>query len=134
MTVNHQIVVTACALILSAGIANAGPCTSQTTGTGDGQQASNRAAQADERQEHAQPSVAEQPKSTGKAVQPSITEQTPEPSAKMTDQDRFSKDAIGGLRGIGQDGRSRLLTRNCHSAPVKTEAGQWPRLAAASRG
>jgi hypothetical protein len=91
MTAKHQLVITACALILSAGIANAGPCTNQTTGTGGGQQAVNRATQADQRQEHAQPSVAEQANSTGKAAQPSVAEQAPEPSAKTTDQNRFSK-------------------------------------------
>jgi len=89
MIAKHQLVMTACALILSAGIANAGPCnTSQTTGTGDGQQAVNSAAQADQRQEHAQPSVAQQPQSTGKAEQPNTTEQSAVPSAKMTDQDQ----------------------------------------------
>ena len=91
MTAKHQLVMIACALILSAGVANAGPCnTGQTTGTGGGQQAASRAAQADQRQEHVQPSVAEQPKSTGKTVQSPVAEQTPEPSAKMTGQDRFS--------------------------------------------
>jgi hypothetical protein len=89
MTAKHQLVMTACALILSAGIANAGPCnTSQTTGTGDGQQAVNSAAQADQRHEHAQPSVAQQPQSTGKAEQPNATQQSAVPSAKMTDQDQ----------------------------------------------
>ena len=91
MTARHQVVMTACALILSAGIANAGPCnTSQTTGTGDGQQAANKATQQDQRQEHAQPSVAQQPQSTGKAEQPNTTEQSAVPSAKMTDQDQSS--------------------------------------------
>ena len=92
MTAKYQVVMTACALILSAGVANAGPCnTSQTTGTGDGQQAVNRAAQADQRQEHVQPSVAQQPQSTGKAEQPKTTEQSAAvPSAKMTDQDQSS--------------------------------------------
>ena len=91
MTARHQVIMTACALILSAGIANAGPCnTSQTTGTGDGQQAVNRAAQADQRQEHAQPSVAQQPQSTGKPEQSNTTEQSAVPSAKMTDQDQSS--------------------------------------------
>ena len=108
MTVNHQFVVTACALILSAGIANAGPCTNQTTGTGDGQQAPNRAAQADQRQQHAQPSVAEQPKSSGKAVQPSVAEQTPEPSAKMTDQDRFSK-----APSEGSEASAKMADQGC---------------------
>lgn len=90
MTVKHQIAVSACALLLSAGIANAGPCnTNQTTGIGDGQQAANRSAQADQRQEHAQPSVAQQPQSTGKAEQPSTTElPSAVPSAKMTDQNQ----------------------------------------------
>jgi len=60
----------------------------QTTGTGDGQQAVNSAAQADQRHEHAQPSVAQQPQSTGKAEQPNATEQSAVPSAKMTDQDQ----------------------------------------------
>src|SRR5450755_4220588 len=83
MTTKHQFFMTACALILSAGVANAGPCnTGQTTGTGDGQQAANRAAQ--------QPSVAQQPQSTGKAEQPNTTEQSAVPSAKMTDQDQSS--------------------------------------------
>jgi len=78
---------TACALILTAGIANAGPCnTNQTTGTGDGQQAANKATQ----QDHAQPSVAQQPQSTGKAEQSNTTEQSAVPSAKMTDQDQSS--------------------------------------------
>lgn len=91
MTTKHQFFMTACALILSAGVANAGPCnTGQTTGTGDGQQAANRAAQADQRQQHAQPSVAQQPQSTGKAEQPNTTEQSAVPSAKMTDQDQSS--------------------------------------------
>jgi hypothetical protein len=84
-----QLVMAAGALILSAGIANAGPCnTGQTTGTGQGQQAGNRAAQADQRQEHAQPKVAEQPSSAGETS--TTARQAPEPSAKMTDQDRFS--------------------------------------------
>ena len=91
MTAKHQLAMTACALILTAGVANAGPCnTSQTTGIGDGQQAANRSAQADQRQEHAQPSVAQQPQSTGKAEQPITTEQSAVPSAKMTDQDQSS--------------------------------------------
>ena len=96
MTARQQVVMTACALILTAGIANAGPCnTSQTTGIGDGQQAANRAAQVDQRQEHAQPSVAQQPQSTGKAEQPNATdqrttEQSAVPSGKMTDQDQPS--------------------------------------------
>jgi hypothetical protein len=94
MTTKHQLIITACALILSAGIANAGPCnTSQTTGKGDGQQAVNRAAQADQRQEHAQPSVAQQPQSTGKPEQSNTTEQSAVPSAKMTDQDQSSSAA-----------------------------------------
>ena len=89
MTAKHQLVMTACALILTAGVANAGPCNNnQTTGIGDGQQASNRAAQADQRQEHAQPSVAQQPQSTGKAEQPSTTEQSAVQSAKMANQDQ----------------------------------------------
>ncbi|HEY8671635.1 MAG TPA: hypothetical protein VIL63_12385 [Terriglobales bacterium] len=91
MTARHQLAISACALILSAGIANAGPCnTSQTTGTGAGQQAANRAAQVGQRQEHAQPRVAQQPQSTGKAEQPNSTEQSAVPSAKMTDQDQSS--------------------------------------------
>jgi hypothetical protein len=109
MTAKHQLVITACALILSAGIANAGPCnTSQTTGTGDGQQTVNRAAQADQRQEHAQPSVAEQPESTGKAAQPSVAEQAPEPSAKMTDQDRFS-----GTPSEGSEASAKMADQGC---------------------
>jgi len=88
MTAKHQLVMTACALILTAGVANAGPC--NTTGIGNGQQAANRSAQADQRQEHAQPSVAQQPQSTGKAEQPSTTEQSAVPSAKMTDQNQSS--------------------------------------------
>ena len=92
MTAKHQLVMIACALILTAGVANAGPCNSpsQTTGIGDGPQAANRSAQADQRQEHAQPSVAQQPQSTGKTEQPSTTEQSAVPSAKMTDQDQSS--------------------------------------------
>jgi hypothetical protein len=90
MTARRQLAISACALILSAGIANAGPCnTSQTTGTGDGH-ALNRAAQADQRQQHAQLSVARQPQSTGKAEPPNTTEQSAVPSAKMTDQDQSS--------------------------------------------
>jgi hypothetical protein len=93
MTTKNQLVMTACALILTAGVANAGPCnTSQTTGIGDGQQA--RSAQADQQQEHAQPTVAQQPQSTGKAEQPNNTDQRNAeqtvPSAKMTDQDQSS--------------------------------------------
>ena len=92
MIAKHQLVMTACVLILTAGVANAGPCnTNQTTGIGDGQQAANRSAQADQRQEHAQPSVARQPQSTGRAEQPKTTEQSAAvPSAKMTDQDQSS--------------------------------------------
>lgn len=108
MTAKHQLVITACALILSAGIANAGPCTNQTTGTGGGQQAVNRATQADQRQEHAQPNVAEQARSTGKAVQPSVAEQTPEPSAKMTDQDRFS-----GTPSQGSEASAKMADQGC---------------------
>jgi hypothetical protein len=89
MTAKHQLVITACALILSGGIANAGPCSNQTTGTGGGLQAVNRATQADQRQEHAQPSVAEQ---------------APEPSPKQV-----LKGAIGKLRGLRKDGGPRLL-------------------------
>lgn len=106
MTARHQLIMTACALILSTGIANAGPC--NTTGTGDGQQAPNRAAQADQRQEHAQPNVAEQPKSTGKAVQPTVAEQTPQPSAKMTDQDRFS-----GTPPEGSEASAKMADQGC---------------------
>ena len=97
---------TACALILTAGVANAGPCnTSQTTGTGDGQQAANRSAQADQRQEHAQPSVAQQqPQSTGKAEQPSTTEPSAVPSAKMTDQNQSATAPSEGSGDISQDG------------------------------
>ena len=88
MPAKHQLAMTACALILTAGVANAGPC--NTNGIGNGQQAANRSAQADQRQEHAQPSVAQQPQSTGKAEQPSTTEQSAVPSAKMTDQNQSS--------------------------------------------
>lgn len=91
MIAQHQLVLTACALVLAAGVAEAGPCnTIHTTGTSEGQQTVNKAAQADQRQEHAQPSVAQQPQSTGKAEQPSTTEQRAVPSAKMTDQDQLS--------------------------------------------
>jgi len=54
MTAKHHLVLTACALMLTVGAANAGPC--NTTGIGNGQQAANRSAQADQREEHAQPS------------------------------------------------------------------------------
>lgn len=86
MTAKHQLAMTAFVLILTAGVAHAGPC--NTTGTGDGQQTVNRAAQADQRQEHVQPSVAQQPQSTGKAEQPNASGQSAVPSAKMTDQDQ----------------------------------------------
>jgi hypothetical protein len=54
-----QVLIAACALvILGGGVANAGPCsTGQTSG--------NKAAQEGQRQEHAQPAVAEQPKGGG---------------------------------------------------------------------
>jgi hypothetical protein len=85
MIAKFQLIVIACALFLTAGVANAGPC--NTTGTGDGQQTVNRTAQANQRQEHGQPSVAQQPQSTGKTEQRSASEQSAVPSAKMTDQD-----------------------------------------------
>ena len=93
MTAKRQLTLTACALILTVGAANAGPCnTGQTTGVGNGQQAVNRSAQTNQRQEHAQPNVAQQSQSTGKAEQPSTTttEQSAVLSAKMIDQDQSS--------------------------------------------
>ena len=99
------------ALILSVGIANAGPCNgSATTGIGDGQQAANRAAQADQRQEHAQPTVAQQPSSTGKAVEPSTAQNAPEPSAKMTDQDKFSGT---GTHSGNSETSAKMADQNC---------------------
>jgi hypothetical protein len=68
----------------------------------------NRAAQADQRQEHAQPNVAEEARSTGKAVQPSVAEQTPEPPAKMTDQDRFS-----GTPSQGSEASAKMADQGC---------------------
>jgi hypothetical protein len=99
-----------CALVMSAGMANAGPCNSSgTTGIG-GSKATNRSAQAEQRQEHAQPSVAQQPRSTGNAAQPSTAQQTPEPSAKMTDEDRFS---ATGTHVNGSDTSAKMADQDC---------------------
>jgi hypothetical protein len=81
-----QVLIAACALvILGGGVANAGPCnTGQTTGMSNG----DKAAQEGQRQEHAQPSVAEQPKSTGTTGQSTAGEQGTASSSKMTDTDQ----------------------------------------------
>jgi hypothetical protein len=73
-----QVIIGACALImLGGGVANAGPCnTGQTSG---------KAAQEGQRQEHAQPSVAEQPKSAGTTGQSTAGQQGTVSSSKMTD-------------------------------------------------
>jgi hypothetical protein len=77
-----QLVIAACVLMLSGGgAAHAGPCNiGQTTGMSGG----NKAAQERQRQEHAQPSVAQQPTSAGKAGK-SEGQQAAVPSSKMTD-------------------------------------------------
>ena len=63
--------------MLGGGVANAGPWnTGQTSG--------NQAAQEGQRQEHAQPSVAEQPKSAGTTGQSTAGEQGTASSSKMT--------------------------------------------------
>jgi hypothetical protein len=83
--IEKQFLLVACsAVVLSAGVANAGPCnTGQTVGVGPG--STGQATQDDQRQEHAQPTVAEQPKSVGVA---SAGAEQPEPSAKMTGKDQ----------------------------------------------
>ena len=86
----HSLGMATFALILSVGIAHAGPCNGSATTSIRDDQVANSAAQVGQRQEHAQPSVAQQPTSTGKAAAPSPAQNPPEPSAKMTDQDRFS--------------------------------------------
>jgi hypothetical protein len=109
MAAKIQLVMTTCALILSAGAANAGPCNTKTTGLGDSQPSPNKTAQIDQRQEHAQPSVAQQPKSTGEAqTQPSTTEQSAVPSAKMTDQDQSAASA-----GQGSKTSSKMADQDC---------------------
>ena len=91
MTTKHQPVLTAFVLILTGSIANAGPCnTSQTTGTGDGQQAANRAAQADQRQDMHGPGSRSNRRALEKVEQPNTAEQSAVPSAKMADQDQSS--------------------------------------------
>ena len=77
-----QVLIAACAfVILGGGVANAGPCNTGQTG-GD------RAAQEGQRQEHAQPSVAEQPRSAGTTGQSNAGQQGTVASSKMTDSDR----------------------------------------------
>jgi hypothetical protein len=78
-----QILIAACTLVmLGGGVANAGPCnTGQTTGMSNG----DKAAQEGQRQEHAQPSVAEQPKSAGTTGQSTAGEKGTASSSKMTD-------------------------------------------------
>jgi hypothetical protein len=73
-----QVVTAVCALVvLGGGVATAGPCsTGQTTG---------KAAQEDQRQQHAQPGVAEQPRSAGTTGQSDNEAQGTVPSSKMTD-------------------------------------------------
>jgi hypothetical protein len=72
-----QILIAACTLIMLGGVAYAGPCnTGQTSG---------KAAQEGQRQEHAQPSVAEQPRSAGTIGQ---SKAGGTPSSKMTDTNR----------------------------------------------
>jgi hypothetical protein len=73
-----KVVIVVCAFtILGSGVASAGPCsTGQTIGN---------AGQEGQRGEHAQPSVAEQPKSAGTTGQPEAGQQVTVPSAKMTD-------------------------------------------------
>lgn len=77
-----QLVIAACALVVfGGGVANAGPCSAgQTTGMSGG----NRAAQEAQRQEHAQPSVAQQPTSAGTTAQSGVVPPAV-PSSKMTD-------------------------------------------------
>jgi hypothetical protein len=79
-------VIVVCAfIILSSRVAIAGPCsTGQTTGN---------AGQEGQRQEHAQPSVAEQPKSAGTTGQPEAGQQAIVPSSKMTDTDQSAATA-----------------------------------------
>jgi hypothetical protein len=109
MMVKRLVFVVCAATAFSIGATNADPC-NKTTGTGGGQQASSSAAQTDQRQEHAQPSVAEQPKSTGKAAPSNTGEQPTEPSAKMTDQDRFSGT---GTHTEGAETSSKMADQGC---------------------
>jgi hypothetical protein len=76
-----QVFIAACTLVMfGVGVANAGPCnTGQTSG---------RAAQEGQRQEHAQPSVAEQPKSAGTTGQATAGQQGTASSSKMTDKNQ----------------------------------------------
>jgi hypothetical protein len=72
-----KVVIVCAFVILGSGVASAGPCsTGQTTGN---------AGQEGQRVEHAQPSVAEQPKSAGTTGQPEAGQQATIPSSKMTD-------------------------------------------------
>ena len=103
MNAKQKLVLAACSLILSAGIADAGPC-NQTTGTGNGEQTTNRAAQVEQRQEHAQPSVAQQPQSTGRAAEASA-----DPSAKMTDPDRTRS----GINADGSETSVKMADQGC---------------------
>jgi hypothetical protein len=100
-----QILIAACTLVmLGGGVANAGPCnTGQTTGMSGG----NKAAQEAQRQEHAQPSVAEQPTSAGKTGQ-SGGEQAAVPSSKMTDTDHAT---IGSAQG--SEPSSKMADQGC---------------------
>jgi hypothetical protein len=73
-----KVVIVICAFVtLGSGVASGGPCsTGQTTGN---------AGQEGQRVEHAQPSVAEQPKNAGTTGQPEAGQQATIPSSKMTD-------------------------------------------------
>jgi hypothetical protein len=88
MIAKHKLVVAACALtLLASSVANAGPCSTQTAGTGS---EANKASQEAQRQEHAQPAVAEQQKSAGTTGQTNAGEQGTAPSSKMTDTNQSS--------------------------------------------
>jgi hypothetical protein len=97
-----QVLIAACALvILGGGVANAGPCsTGQTSG--------NKAAQEGQRQEHAQPAVAEQPKGAGTTGQSNAGEQGTASSSKMTDTSQSSA-----AQPQGSDTSSKMADQGC---------------------
>jgi hypothetical protein len=105
--ITKQFFLVACsATVLNAGVANAGPCTTgQTIGVGPG--TTGQITQENQRQEHAQPAVAEQPKSAGVASDGIAGGEQPEPSAKMTAKDQFP------VASPGSEASAKMADQGC---------------------